>query len=330
MENNNDKPLMNYLHQHQIKHKQTKYGYIFEQTYEDGYSKTHYITIFPHMSFCYFDIHTKQIPQSSIQQYNLPPLQFNYCIKGRIELLLDDHSYMYLKEHEYCLSIQNCQSDSYFPMDEYQGFTIYFDEAFFKKENPLLQLFSFPLDQLKTTYFLQTDTFISTANDQMKQIFDQLLLQIEQNESSNLLQITILQLFHELFYQKPNTTYETRTFYTKLQVEIAKQAEAMLASDLKQHIPIKTIAEHFKISETSLKNYFKGVYGKNISLYLNDLRMEKAAYLLTTTKQSIGEIALEVGYTKQGKFAEVFRKKYGVNPLSYRRLTSLKKENVKL
>lgn len=88
---------------------------------------------------------------------------------------------------------------------------------------------------------------------------------------------------------------------------------------MKQHIPMKQIAQQFGVSETSLKNYFRGVYGKNVSDYLRDLRMSIAEKLLAETKLPISEIALQIGYTKQGKFAEVFRQQFQMNPLEYRR-----------
>ena len=98
-----------------------------------------------------------------------------------------------------------------------------------------------------------------------------------------------------------------------------------MTADLKHHIPMKQIAQQFGVSETSLKNYFRGVYGKNVSDYLRDLRMSIAEKLLTETKLPISEIASQVGYTKQGKFAEVFRQQFQMNPLEYRRAKIIKK-----
>ena len=45
------------------------------------------------------------------------------------------------------------------------------------------------------------------------------------------------------------------------------------------------------LKENDLKNYFRGVYGKNISDYLRDLRMSTAERLLSETKLPISEIA---------------------------------------
>lgn len=51
--------------------------------------------------------------------------------------------------------------------------------------------------------------------------------------------------------------------------------------------------------------------------------MSIAEKLLAETKLPISEIALQIGYTKQGKFAEVFRQQFQMNPLEYRRSKKL-------
>lgn len=92
------------------------------------------------------------------------------------------------------------------------------------------------------------------------------------------------------------------------------------------HHPAWELAEEFSISETSLKNYFRGVYGQNISVYLREIRMNKAGELLATTRLSVAEIAEQVGYLNQSKFASVFKKQFGVSPLEYRRSRHLEKK----
>ncbi len=114
-------------------------------------------------------------------------------------------------------------------------------------------------------------------------------------------------------------------FYTETQVEVAKRAAKILSDDLRQHIPVRQIAERFSVSETSLKNYFRGVYGQNISAWLRETRLIEAAKLLSSTKRLIAEISEQVGYSNQGKFAAVFKKQFGLSPLEYRRSKCLEK-----
>ena len=104
---------------------------------------------------------------------------------------------------------------------------------------------------------------------------------------------------------------------------IAKKAEQILTADLRKHIPVRLLAEKFSVWETSLKNYFRGVYGQNISTYLREVRMKAAAEFLANTSRPIADIAEQVGYSNQGKFAAVFKKQFGMSPLEYRRAQKL-------
>src|SRR5699024_167921 len=134
--------------------------------------------------------------------------------------------------------------------------------------------------------------------------------------------IYTLELLHRLLNMAIRPP-KTCGFYTETQVEIAKRAAQILSDDLRQHIPVRQIAERFSVSETSLKNYFRGVYGQNISTWLREIRMNEAARLLSATKRPIAEISEQVGYSNQGKFAAVFKKQFGLSPLEYRRSKNL-------
>lgn len=82
-------------------------------------------------------------------------------------------------------------------------------------------------------------------------------------------------------------------------------------------------AELFSVSESSVKNYFYGVFGQSISKYLTHRRMLRAAELLKTTDCSVLEVANQVGYLNQSKFAAAFRREHAVTPLEYRRKARL-------
>lgn len=101
--------------------------------------------------------------------------------------------------------------------------------------------------------------------------------------------------------------------------------EKIISADLKQHHPAWELAAQFAISETSLKNYFRGVFGENISIYLREIRMKKAAELLLSTQDSVSKTAEQVGYTNQSKFAAAFKKYFNAAPLEYKRKVYIEK-----
>ena len=103
------------------------------------------------------------------------------------------------------------------------------------------------------------------------------------------------------------------------QVQIAKQAMEIISADLSKHYSIESLASSFGISPSSLKNYFKGVYGKNISAWLRESRMATASLALRESNQPVAEIAANVGYENASKFSAAFKNFLGETPLEYRR-----------
>ena len=111
------------------------------------------------------------------------------------------------------------------------------------------------------------------------------------------------------------------TYFTRSQIAIVKEAEALILSNLTRRITSKELAERFGVSESSFKFYVKGILGDSYLNYFRKKRMEKAAELLESTTMKIIEVANAVGYENQGKFAKVFAETYGVSPLEFRRLS---------
>ncbi|MBQ7128673.1 MAG: helix-turn-helix transcriptional regulator [Clostridia bacterium] len=72
-------------------------------------------------------------------------------------------------------------------------------------------------------------------------------------------------------------------------------------------------------SREHLSRLFKAATGQTIGNYLNDLRIEHAAAMLTTTYLDIINIALESGFENLSTFYHLFKKKKGISPNQYRK-----------
>lgn len=294
----------------------------------EGRCVTSIFDALPFLHLIYFDIGVRSMPgdaAGSSFSAGQPPIQLNYCISGKTELMLDDQSYIYMNPGDLCLSRQASQGETYFPLGYYQGIALYFEDAFFEAENQaFLREFLPDANLLKTIYLTQRGTFLGEAGPEIREVMDR-LWKLYSNPEIFHKKLYLMELLHCLLNPALPCPEKSCVFFTNTQVEIAKKAEQLLTADLSTHIPIRTIAEQFGVSETSLKNYFRGVYGQNISTYLRDLRMRTGEELLLNTGLSIAEIAFQVGYTKQGKFAEIFKEQFGQTPLEYRRRKQLQK-----
>lgn len=139
----------------------------------------------------------------------------------------------------------------------------------------------------------------------------------ETRQTLKLFAINFEQLYN--LYGKDVSCITSEPFLTRTQAALAKKAQEILLKDLSRHISAASIAASLGVSETSLKNYFRSVYGMNLSTYLNHKRMELAAKLLSESDQNISDIAKVCGYANQGRFAKVFKDFYHMKPLDYRR-----------
>ena len=255
---------------------------------KDGKGTMTFFPLFPGLTLAYIFINSPTWAAPDFRDngsIETGPLLLNYCVTGRCELILNNGNFVYVKDGEISLTERFARQQYVYPRR------------------------------------------ISAISPEIEEILKKLwsLLDISVPLSIMQMKIYTLALFSLLQNLKEIPPSQACTFFTETQVDIAKRVEKIITSDLRQHHPAWELAAQFSISETSLKNYFRGVFGQNISVYLRETRMKKAAELLSTTKLSVAEAAEQVGYINQSKFASVFKKQFGLSPLEYRRAKTLEK-----
>ena len=68
---------------------------------------------------------------------------------------------------------------------------------------------------------------------------------------------------------------------------------------------------------------FKCATGATLGVFLNEIRIEHAAAMLTTTSNDIIDIALESGFENLSTFYHLFKKRKQISPKQYRSLYSI-------
>lgn len=312
--------------------KHTATNTILSYSSADGEGTMTFFPLFHGFSLAYIFIHSPVWPAPDFHEMNAQatgPLLFNYCIKGRCEMVLNNKHYVYVKDGELSFSEHFAQNTYQYPRCVYEGIEFFIEPSIVTSENSwLLQDLDIDFQQIAKHYCGNGNTYISPAPPKVSAILTTLrkLYDVRDDATVTQMKLYSLALFSCLQHLDDIPVDQSYTFLTKTQVDIAKEAEKIISSDLRHHHPARELANLFSISETSLKNYFRGVYGQNISAYLRELRLRKAAELLISTKRSVSDIAEQVGYMNQSKFSAVFKKYYGQTPLEYRRSMHLRKE----
>lgn len=86
-----------------------------------------------------------------------------------------------------------------------------------------------------------------------------------------------------------------------------------------EHITLERLARDCNYSPSHFSRAFKKFAGMTLTEFLDNVRMEKAKYLIESTQLPIGEIIANVGYGNPSRFHTLFKKKYGETPLQYRK-----------
>lgn len=78
------------------------------------------------------------------------------------------------------------------------------------------------------------------------------------------------------------------------------------------------LAEKLSLTESYVSSFFKQYGGKNITAYIEAVRMQKAKELLLKAEKNTAEISVAVGYNNPNTFYKAFKRHFGTNPRTYR------------
>jgi AraC-like DNA-binding protein len=91
-----------------------------------------------------------------------------------------------------------------------------------------------------------------------------------------------------------------------------------IRENFKKHITLEEVSRIAKMSPFSFSRYFKKNSGAGFVEYLNQVRTNKACYLLRETGYQIHDIAESCGFSSISNFNKQFRKTVGLSPREYR------------
>lgn len=100
-------------------------------------------------------------------------------------------------------------------------------------------------------------------------------------------------------------------------IEVAR--EYMQKKFAEPEISLEVVAAEIGLTTTYFSSLFKKETGETFVEYLTRLRLEEAMRMLEETDEKIYSVAEKTGYPDAGYFSYIFKKKYGISPIQYRR-----------
>jgi AraC-like DNA-binding protein len=98
--------------------------------------------------------------------------------------------------------------------------------------------------------------------------------------------------------------------------------ESVMEANFPYNLELEDFASLCNRSLSSFKRDFEGIYKTTPGKWLLQKRLELASKLLANTNKSLADVLLESGFESQAHFSRVFKEKFGVSPLQFKKNTS--------
>lgn len=283
----------------------------------DGLGLMTVYQVYPGIQIIYNDFEAASCKWDGNLDKNI--LEINHCREGREGSRLLSGSCLYLGEGDLSIhTMDNCAPEMSFPLKHYRGISVVINLEMVA-ENPPETLYESGIDilEFKEKFCANGKCFIMRAKDEVEHIFSE-LYSVPDCLQKSYFKLKVQELL--LFLSVIDVSKEKqREQYTAPQVEIVKEIHRKLVSNLRERPTIDELSKEFLINTATLKNTFKGIYGQPIGTYMKEYRIRQAAVLLRQTQATIAEIANQVGYENQSKFATAFRDIMMIAPAEYRK-----------
>ena len=157
------------------------------------------------------------------------------------------------------------------------------------------------------------------VNETTKSFFHSMIPYFTQNPPppETLLELKFRELLFNLLINPGNKSFlhQLRTIADRHRQSLSEIMDANFTYNL----PLTEFAKLAHLSLASFKREFKKVFQTTPGKWLLQKRLEYASLLISTSFKSINDIAFESGFENQTHFSRVFRDKFGISPLQYRK-----------
>jgi AraC-like DNA-binding protein len=128
--------------------------------------------------------------------------------------------------------------------------------------------------------------------------------------------LTVLQLLRQAFGTATSDARELKREQARRQR--LRHVFDHLAAHFTEPLTVAEVAAVAGMCSTTFREFFKQTTGHTLTDYVRDMRLSRAAELLTGTDQSIADVAAACGFCDQSYLHRCFSRRYGVAPLKYR------------
>jgi AraC-like DNA-binding protein len=173
---------------------------------------------------------------------------------------------------------------------------------------------------IKSPSICDTDkVIILGSNDIFQAYFESLALYFQQpTPPGKALLITRLEelILNVISY---GNNSELTQYFNEVCGNAALSMQYIMESNFQQNLSLAEFARLCAKSLSVFKRDFRSVYGSSPGKWLTEKRLEYSKYLLEVTNNDLEEVSHECGFANMSHFIRVFKERFGVTPLQFRK-----------
>jgi AraC-like DNA-binding protein len=167
--------------------------------------------------------------------------------------------------------------------------------------------------------FAEADRGIAFTVQEAKQAEKHLERMVELNGLDKLIELfTILRILSNSEKRRPLCSENYKVAFDERGNRKMTDVYTYIRENYAKAISLEEISHVANMSPFSFSKYFKKNSGAGFVEYLNQVRTNKACYLLRETEDQVNEIAIICGFASISNFNKQFRKLVGISPSDYR------------
>lgn len=157
------------------------------------------------------------------------------------------------------------------------------------------------------------------VNNIMTAYFDSLIpyFYSETKPSEHLLELKFRELLLTILDDPEND--ELKTYVLHLLSPHHESFRQVMETNCLYNLSLQDYAKLLNLSLSSFKRHFISVYKITPGQWLQEQKLNHAYHLLVSTDKPITEISFESGFENSTHFSHLFKKRFGLSPLKYRK-----------
>lgn len=162
-------------------------------------------------------------------------------------------------------------------------------------------------------YYYLIDRHDGMINETLIILYKNFMVEITNSTTKNNIKTLLYDFIKDTYY---TINKEKQNISSDRINKVKKIIQSYIKED--KQISLEIIAEEMFMSSSYLSRTFKKIEGITFIEYVNLCLIDKAKVLLSTTHDTIDDIAYACGYNEPNSFRRLFKQKLGITPNAYR------------